>query len=330
MSDPIPKRVSIVIPVYYNEGNLEPTWTALSQTLAKLPADRDWEVVFVDDGSGDGSYAKLVELHRRDSEHVRVVKLTRNFGQVPAILAGLRAARGDCCVVMSADLQDPPELIHEMVDRWNGGTKKIVIATRARREESFFVRVPSRLFYRLMKRYAVPNMPEGGFDFFLIDRVVVDIINRVREKNSFIQGHVLWTGFVPVTIEYTRRKREIGKSRWTLSKKVKYFIDGFVTYSFMPIRLITMVGLTVSLLSFGYATLIFLLRIFWGMPVQGFAPTMITILMLGGIQLVMLGIIGEYLWRNYDESRRLPNFVVEETLGSTDVAPPAAKLSGLP
>lgn len=315
------RLVSVVVPVYYNEDNLTPTWEALSEALSRLPEDHEWEVTFVDDGSGDGSYRKLVELHHAAPDRIRVIKLTRNFGQVAAILAGIHAARGDCCVVMSADLQDPPELIVRMVGVWNGGTKKIVLATRTQREDGPLARYTSRIFYRLMKRYAVPNMPESGFDFFLIDRKVMEVINRVEERNTFIQGHILWTGFVPETIEYTRRKREVGTSRWTFSKKLKYFIDGFVTYSFVPIRLITLIGLCVSVLSFAYATLIFFMRIFWGMPVQGFAPTMITTLMLGGIQLVMLGVLGEYIWRNYSETRRLPNYVTEETLETADSPP---------
>lgn len=312
-------RVSVVVPVYYNEDNLLPTWEALSRALTRLPDDHEWEVTFVDDGSGDGSYGKLVELHNSAPDRVRVIKFTRNFGQVAAILAGIYSARGDCCVVISADLQDPPELIPQMVQLWNGGARKIVLATRTQRQDGILARITSRIFYRLMRRFAVPNMPESGFDFFLIDRQVMDIINHLEERNTFIQGHILWTGFAPETIQYTRRKREVGKSRWTLSKKLKYFIDGFVTYSYMPIRLIALIGLCVSLLSFAYAMLIFFLRIFWGMPVQGFAPTMITILMLSGIQLVLLGIIGEYVWRNYGETRKLPNYVTEETLDTENV-----------
>jgi glycosyltransferase involved in cell wall biosynthesis len=312
------KQVSLIVPVYFNEENIPVTWTALQTTLAQLPDDHRWEVVFVDDGSGDRSFERLVEVFEQARDRVRVVKLTRNFGQVGAILAGLREARGDCCVVMSADLQDPPELILEMVQRWAGGERKIVLATRTDREDSAIARWTSRLFYRMMRRFAIPNMPEGGFDFFLVDRRVVELINTVEEKNTFLQGHILWTGFRPDVIPYTRRKRQIGRSRWTLSRKVKYFVDGFVTYTTVPIRLITAVGLLVSLLSFTYATVIFFGKLFWGIPLQGWAPTMISILMLGGVQLVMLGIIGEYLWRSYYESRNLPNYVIESLLAAGD------------
>jgi dolichol-phosphate mannosyltransferase len=311
--------VSVVIPVYFNEENIPVTWKALEATLRRLPAGHRWEVIFVDDGSGDQSFDRLREVYELHPNRVRIVKLTRNFGQVAAVLAGLQEARGDCCVVLSADLQDPPELILEMVTRWRGG-RKIVLATREQREDGVLARWASRAFYGLMRRFAVANMPDGGFDYYLLDRRVIDLVNRIEEKNTFLQGHILWSGFPPDVIGYTRRKREIGCSRWTLSKKLKYFIDGFVTYTVAPIRLITVVGLLVSLLSFSYATLIFFAKLLWGIPLQGWAPTMISILMLSGVQLVMLGIIGEYLWRNYHETRKLPNFVVELVLPERAVA----------
>jgi polyisoprenyl-phosphate glycosyltransferase len=317
---PTTALVSVVIPVYFNEENIPVTWAALESSLSQLPTDYDWEVVFVDDGSGDRSYEKLLEVAAAVPARVRVVKLTRNFGQVAAVLAGFRQARGDCCVVMSADLQDPPELILEMVRRWSRGTRKIVLATRMQREDSFVARCTSRTFYRLMRRFAIPNMPDGGFDFFLVDRRVVDWVNALEEKNTFLQGHILWTGFRPEVIGYTRRRRELGRSRWTLSRKAKYFVDGFVTYTVAPIRLISAVGLGVSLLSFGYATLIFFLRLVWGLPVKGWAPIMISVLMLSGVQLLTLGIIGEYLWRSYHETRKLPNYVVESVVNLPPVA----------
>lgn len=314
------KRVltSIVIPIFFNEENIPVTWAALENALEELPDDCAWEVVFVEDGSGDRSFAKLTELFEATRDRVRIVKLTRNFGQPAAVLAGLREARGDCCVIMSADLQDPPELIPEMIRRWSYGEKKIVIATRAKREDSLIARWTSRIFYTLIRRFAVPNMPEGGFDFVLLDRRVVDLINKMDERNPFVQGQILWTGFTPVLIPYTRRKREIGRSRWTLAKKITYLIDGFVTFTVAPIRGIALLGLMVSLLSFSYAMVIFIAKTFWDVPVKGWAPTMIAILILGGLQLVMLGIIGEYLWRNYHESRRRPNFVVETILRARD------------
>jgi polyisoprenyl-phosphate glycosyltransferase len=315
--------LSLIIPVYYNAENIPVTWHALLGALAQLPTGVEWEVVFVEDGSGDRSYDALLAVHASAPDRVRVVKLTRNFGQVAAILAGFRSAQGDACAVMSADLQDPPELLVEMVRRWREEGSKIVLATRTERGDGRFAAWASRLFYRSMRRYAVPNMPEGGFDYFLLDRQVVDLMNQIEERNTFLQGQILWTGFVPSIIPYRRRRRELGRSRWTLSRKLKYFADGFVTYTVAPLRLITVLGLGVSALSFGYALLIVVLKLVWSIPIEGWAPIMVSILGLSGVQLVMLGIIGEYLWRNYYETRRLPNFVIETVVERA--AAPAAR-----
>jgi len=309
-----PKLISLVIPVYYNEENIPVTWQVLRETLETLPHGIDWEVIFIDDGSGDDSFARLCEVRESAPERVCVLKLLRNFGQYAAILAGLQRARGDACVVMSADLQDPPELILEMARRWADGGHKIVLCTRNQREDGKLAAWTSRIFYRLMRRYAIPNMPEGGFDYFLIDRCVIDILQAVPERNGFLQGQVLWAGHDPSLIPYTRRKRKLGRSRWTLSMKLAYFFDGFVSYSIAPIRLITAVGILVSLLSFGYAGLILGARLVSAISIAGWAACMVSILMLSGVQLVMLGIIGEYLWRTYQTADRRPAFIIEAIL----------------
>jgi glycosyltransferase involved in cell wall biosynthesis len=166
-------KVTLIIPIYFNAANIPVTWTAVCNVLNQLPQWLDWEVLFVDDGSGDESYSVLKTLQAAEPHRVRVVKFTRNFGQVAAILAGLQRARGDCCIVMSADLQDPPELILEMLNRWSGGKTKIVVANRENREDGRITRATSRIFYKMMQRYAISNMPQGGFDFFLVDKRVV-------------------------------------------------------------------------------------------------------------------------------------------------------------
>jgi len=176
------------------------------------------------------------------------------------------------------------------------------------------VKTFSKVFYSLMKKYALQSIPKRGFDYYLISKRVLGIIQRINEKNSFLQGQILWTGFQPKLIPYTRRKREIGKSKWTLWKKVKYFIDGFMTYTYFPIRFISTSGIIISLLGFAYAALIFILKLTANIPIKGWAPIMIIILVLSGVQMLMLGIIGEYLWRNYDETRKRPIFVVEKVI----------------
>jgi dolichol-phosphate mannosyltransferase len=165
-----------------------------------------------------------------------------------------------------------------------------------------------------MRRFAVRGIPPGGFDYFLISRKVLDIMVRMREKNTFIKVQVLWTGFEPKVIPYARRRRQVGRSRWTAGKKIKYFIDGFITYSYFPIRFISVTGIATALLGFLYAAAIFADKLLFNNPIKGWAPLMIVILVLSGLQMIMLGIIGEYLWRNYDEARRRPPFIIDRVI----------------
>lgn len=308
------KKVSVVIPVYCNEKNIPITYNALIYEINKFIDEYDYEIIFVDDGSEDHSFDELVKVHEQNSEHVRIIKLSRNFGQVAAIQAGFEFVSGDAVVVISADLQDPPELIHKFIYEWSSNGYEIVLAVRSNREDGFLVQTFSKVFYSLMKKYALQSIPKGGFDYFLISKKVLGVLLRTNEKNSFLQGQILWTGFQPKLIPYTRRKREIGKSKWTLWKKVKYFIDGFMTYTYFPIRFISASGIIISLLGFAYAALIFILKLTANIPIKGWAPIMIIILVLSGFQMLMLGIIGEYLWRNYDETRKRPIFVVEKVI----------------
>jgi len=308
------KKISVVIPVYCNEKNIPITYKALICEINKFRDEYDYEIIFVDDGSEDHSLDELIKVYGQNLDHVRIIKLSRNFGQVAAIQAGFEFVTGDAVVVISADLQDPPELVHKFIYEWSSNGHEIVLAVRSNREDDFLVKTLSRVFYSLMKKYALKSIPKGGFDYFLISKKVLNIILRIDEKNSFLQGQILWTGFQPKLILYTRRKREIGKSKWTLWKKVKYFIDGFMTYTYFPIRFISASGIIISLLGFAYAALIFILKLTVGMPIKGWAPIMIVILVLSGIQMLMLGIIGEYLWRNYDETRKRPIFVVEKVI----------------
>ena len=305
------KTISIIVPVYQNEKNIPVTFDVLSSELKKLPSDFNYELIFVDDGSSDNSYRELLKLHDADPSHVKLVKLSRNFGQVAAVTAGFEVVEGDALIVLSADLQDPPELIHRFVREWDVNDKEIVIAARASRDDGFLPRLFSSIFYKFMRKYAVQSIPKGGFDYFLISRRVLNVIHQMREKNSFLQGQILWTGFSPEIIPYNRMKREIGFSQWNLGKRIKYFIDGFITYSYFPIRFISVCGIITAFSGFLYAVLILIMRLTANIPIKGWAPLMIVLLTVSGIQMIMLGIIGEYLWRNYDETRKRPIYVVE-------------------
>jgi len=308
------KKISIVIPIYFNEGNIPVLAEALYAEIDKLRKDFLYEIIFIDDGSKDQSFSELMKLFDNDRENVKIIKFSRNFGQVAAVQAGFEAAEGDAVISMSADLQDPPALIQEFVRYWSEEGCQIVLGAREDREDGFFAKGLSVIFYSLMRKFAVRGIPPGGFDFFLISRKVLDIIVRMEEKNTFVQGQILWTGFEPKIISYLRRRREIGRSRWTYAKKIKYFIDGFMTYSYLPIRFISVTGIVTAFLGFLYAAVIFAAKLTVNNPIKGWAPLMIVILVLSGLQMTMLGIIGEYLWRNYDETRKRPIFIIDKII----------------
>ncbi len=307
-------KISVIVPVYFNELNLPP----LMERLLALSKDKEFEFeyIFVDDGSGDNSYSVLKELAAKDNR-VKVIKLSRNFGSFVASLAGIRNATGDCMTVISSDLQDPPELILEMAQEWKSG-RKVVLAVREDRKDSLMVKLTAFLFYWLMKKFILSDMPSGGFDFFLIDKKVAQIVSRSQEKNTSLIGLILWLGFDLKIIYYTRQKREVGKSMWTFRKKFKYFIDSITAFSYWPLRLASIFGIVISLGGFFYIGWIFYMYFFMVVPPPGWSALMVIVLFVSGIQLIMLGVIGEYLWRNFDETKKRPVYVVDETQGIDD------------
>jgi glycosyltransferase involved in cell wall biosynthesis len=306
------RTVSIVVPVYYNELNLPHLFPRLLG-LADANPRYEFEYIFVDDGSGDNSFEILAELAKRDPR-VRVVKLSRNFGSNAAVLAGLCYVSGDCVAIIAADLQDPPEMITTMLRRWEAG-KKVVLAARESREDPLVNRLLSGAFYWLFRRLAIREMPAKGCDFVLIDRKVADMLVQIGEKNPHLIGLVLWLGFDRDVVYYARQQRELGKSRWTLGKRVKYFIDALVSFTYVPMRLVSVLGIVLALAGFMWAVVVVLNRILAGVPVQGWASLMTVILVVSGVQLLTLGIFGEYLWRNFEETRKRPSFVVDQLIG---------------
>lgn len=304
------KTFSIVVPVYYNEINLPETIPQLIK-LASAMSGYQLELVMVDDGSGDDSLNILRRFQSEYPDIIKVVKLTRNFGSMAAIQAGFTVASGDCVGMISADLQDPPELFLDMLHHWERGSKA-VFAIRQDREENPLQTLLSNTYYSLIRKFAVENYPTGGFDFFLVDRQVVAEVNRIQEKNTNLMTLVYWLGYKPVLIPYTRRRRQKGKSRWTFAKKIKLFIDTFVAFSFFPIRLLSVVGLLLALGSFLYGSFVLFYWLFYGTEVRGWVPIIVVLSFNSGIQMAMLGVLGEYLWRMLDEVRRRPQFVIDE------------------
>ncbi len=303
---------SIIIALFNEEQNLSDTFNTLLDKVINQNPEKNAEVLFIDDGSTDNSLKELLSLRKKHPETIRIIKFSRNFGQVAAMLAGYEYARGKCLISISADLQDPPELINNMLSFYFEDKYDVVIAARKDRDESWFRRLSSRFFYKLVKKLSFSEMPKGGFDFFLISNKVRDQILKNDEKNPFIQGQILWTGFRRKYMEYRREERKVGKSKWTFSKKIKYLIDGIMSYSYLPIRIMTFLGLIVSCGGFIYAIIVLIGRLTGNFPFKGWAPIMIVVLVLSGIQMLMLGLIGEYLWRTLDQVRKRQTYIIEE------------------
>jgi len=273
--------------------------------------EHEFEFIFVDDGSSDRSFQFLENLAGKDSR-VKVIKLSRNFGSHAACLAGLAQATGDACTFLSADLQDPPEVIETLMNEWARGYE-VVIGIREWEKESS--RLFPTIYYKAVRRFALKNMPETGTDVFLIDRKVVDAVVSIREKNTSIFGLILWSGFKQTIVQYKKERRQKGISKWTFGKKIKLFIDTFVSFSYIPLRLISIVGIMLAFMGFLYAFFIVFNRLFFSVPVEGWASLMVVLLVVSGTQLVFLGILGEYLWRNFDETRKRPAFIIDRMIG---------------
>ena len=308
---------SIVVPVYFNEGSLrELVATVRGEILGKVEGRRG-EIIFVDDGSGDGSYQLLRELQRTYPADIRAVKLSRNFGQVNAIWCGLTLAPA-AVVVMSADGQDDPCHALTMLQAHFAGEAEIVIATRESREESIYRRGTSRIFYWLMRKLSFAEMPLGGFDFFLLGPKARRALLTGYQHHGFLQGQVLQLGFRRQFLKYRRIARRHGASRWSFARKLTYLMDGVLGYSYLPIRFMSLLGVFCSTLGFLYACVVFVARLVLNNPVQGWAPLMMAILLIGGMQMLMLGVIGEYLWRVFAQVRGSSPYIVEEVLDDTE------------
>lgn len=302
-------KISIVIPVYFNEENLFPLYEDISRKLF-THTEFEWEIVMVNDGSQDGSYAVMQKLAERDMR-IRIYSLSRNFGSHAAILCGLAECTGECAVVKAADLQEPTELILEMVDSWKRGTN-VVLAVRKGREEGKGQILFANLYYTLVRKMALPNMPEGGFDVYLIDRKVIGVLQSLDEKNSALTGQILWSGFKTDKIYYTRLAREVGESKWTLRKKIRLVMDTLFSFSSLPIKVVSLIGSFSFLGSLIWAVLVFIFKLLDLIEVSGWTTLFIFNLASFGIIMLTLGILGEYLWRTFDASRNRPPYIIED------------------
>lgn len=299
-------KLSIVIPVYYNQDNLVPLYNDIKEKIIDK-ADFEYELVMVDDGSGDNSWAVMRELAEKDA-NIKLFKLSRNFGSHAAMLCGLANCSGDCAVIKAADLQEPTELILDMYRSWEKGNNVVLAVRKDREDKSFF----ASLYYWLTQKVALPEMPHGGFDVFLLDRKVIQVLENLDEKNSAITGQILWSGFKTEKLYYTRRAREIGKSRWTLKKKVRLVSDTLYSFSNLPITLVTVIGVGCCAGSILWALIVLIGKLMGNIPVQGFTTMFIFQLFSFGVIMLTLGVLGNYIWRAFDASRKRPVYIIEQ------------------
>lgn len=300
-------KISIIIPVYYNADTLMLLYEDMKEKI--LGTLGDYEIVMVDDGSEDDSW-KVMNQIRDIDENVKLVKLSRNFGEHAAILAGLSNCTGDCAVTKQADLQEDSELIVQMYEKWKEGNK-VVLAVRRERDEPAVKKFFANLYYSIVRKTIDSKMPKGGCDCYLIDRQAIEVLLRLDERNSSLTLQVLWIGFKSDNVYFHRKDREVGESKWTLSKKVKLVVDSMMSFSYFPIKFMSSVGFIMAILAFAWIIEVIVEFFVVGTPVRGWSTLMILVLFSAGMILIMLGVLGEYLWRTLDATRNRPVFIVD-------------------
>lgn len=307
-------KLSIVIPVYYNSDTLELLYDDLKEkVLDKL---EEYEIVFVDDGSGDNSWEIINKIAAMD-KNVVATKLSRNFGEHAALLAGLSVCTGDCAVTKQADLQEDSTLILEMYESWKRGNK-VVLAIRGSRDENAVKKFFAGCYYWLVRKTINKDMPQGGCDCYLVDRQVIKVLEMMDEKNSSLTLQVMWVGFKTEKIYFHRKDREVGKSRWTLGKKIKLVVDSMMSFSYFPIRCMATIGSVFALLALIGIILTIKEKLTTGTPILGYASLMSVVLFGFGLIFIMLSMLGEYIWRALEESRKRPPFIIDEVHRSND------------
>lgn len=307
--------LSVVIPLYNESGSLGLLHQRLCAALDMLPLEVGCrELVFVDDGSRDTTFAEVAMLRAQDA-HVKAIRFARNFGKEAAMAAGLRAASGDVVVLMDGDLQHPPELIPEMVAHWQQGASMVTAVRRSRDTDPWLRRQLSRAFYSLFKRVSEVALAEGGGDFRLFDRAVVDAINSLPERTRFMKGITSWVGFRQVEVDFEPEERAAGASAWSMLRLVRYAVDGLSTFSTLPLRVWSLVGLVMAAISGLYGGWLVVRTAIWGIDVPGYASIMVAVLFLSGIQLISLGVLGEYVGRIFTEVKARPLYLVAERIG---------------
>ena len=307
------KKVSILIPCFNEEKSLPMLYPELAK-LMDAHAAYEWELMFVNDGSADGTIDVLKQLRQQDSR-VNYVDLSRNFGKEAAMLAGFDYVTGDCMVIIDADLQHPPTLIPEMIKHWEAGFDDVYAKRRTRGRESWLRRRLSLLFYKLLQSSSRFEVLQNVGDFRLLDRKCINALKKMRESERYTKGMYSWIGFRKKELEFDQGDRLAGESSWNYRRLISLALDGITSFSSMPLRISTIVGFMVSMCAFLYMIYVFVKALIWGDPVQGYPTLVILILFLGGIQLLSLGIIGEYIGRIYNETKNRPDYIVRQFNG---------------
>ncbi|BAY20377.1 putative glycosyl transferase [Calothrix sp. NIES-2100] len=305
-------ELSVIVPMYNEEQNIDYLFERLIAALNPLKIK--YEIVCVNDGSKDNTLKCLIEHHRRNPA-IKVVNLSRNFGKEIALTAGIDYAIGAAVIPIDADLQDPPELIAELIAKWREGYDVVYATRRSRQGESWLKRLTAKMFYQTIERMSPVPIPRNTGDFRLLDRRVVDTLKQLPEHNRFMKGLFAWVGFNQTSILYDRPQRYRGVTKWNYWRLWNFALDGITSFSFVPLKVWSYFGLTLSLLSFLYASFLIIRTLILGIDIPGYASLMVTVLFLGGVQLLSLGIIGEYLGRVYEQVKGRPLYLVRECYG---------------
>ncbi len=300
-------KISIVIPVYYNSDTLEMLYEDMKEKI--LPQLGDYEIVFVDDGSGDNSWEIMNKIRERD-DRVVCTRLSKNFGEHAALLAGLSICTGDCAVTKQADLQEDSTLILDMYESWKRGNK-VVLAIRESRDEGALKKFMAGMYYWIVRKMINKDMPQGGCDCYLVDRQVIECLEKMEEKNSSLTLQVMWLGFRSEKIYFHRLDRTVGKSRWTFAKKFKLVMDSMMSFTYLPVRFMSGCGIVFFIAAIIGMILTIKEKLTVGTPILGYASLMCVVLFSSGLILLMLGILGEYIWRTLDASRNRPPFIID-------------------
>jgi polyisoprenyl-phosphate glycosyltransferase len=306
------QRISVVVPAYNEELVINETHKRLNDALSSIAAD--YEIIYVNDGSRDKTIEILKEIGAKDS-HVRILNFSRNFGHQVAVTAGIQHATGDAVVLIDADLQDPPELIKEFVRKWQEGYDVVYAIRKSRAGETWFKKFTAAIYYRTLRKLIDIEIPLDTGDFRLMSRKVVDSLNAMPERHRFIRGLVSWVGFKQIGVEYERQERFAGETKYPLKKMIKFALDGITAFSYKPLQLASWLGVYAALIGFVGILAIIALKFLTEVTVQGWSSLMVVVLFIGGVQLGILGIMGEYLGRIYDEVRGRPLYLLQERIG---------------